>query len=648
MAHPASPPRPDGGFHTPPPELDAWRDPDRIYQERSATHRRRVDELERRSLLLSRARMLVFAAGTAELVFLLARHASGVWLLPAVALFLGLALFHRAVDAQLERARRGLAHVETARKRRAGASVPQPSGARWLEADHPYAEHLDLFGPDSLYQRMCTARTMAGQETLARWLLEAAPVEELRRRQEAVEELRGACDLREEVDLLGERVATGIDPELLHQWAASRVEVPPAHLRWGMGLLSLATVAALFAWLGWGMSALPFLALIGISWWIEQRLLRSQEGMLTAIDAISGQLGTLGRVLEYIEELRYESPLLVRLRDELGSDAERARPSRRIQGLRRRLEWLDSARNFFFAPVAVLLAWKLQMAWALQAWMATSQDRLDRWLEAVGSFEALLALSAWAFEHPEDVWPVFEDEPGLRAEAMGHPLLSPKVCVRNDVRLDRQRQVELVSGSNMSGKSTFLRTVGLNVVLAQAGTPVRAHSLRLSPLAVGASLRIVDSLPQGISHFYAEVRRLRRLSELLEGDRPVLLLLDEIFHGTNSHDRRVGAEAVLRRFVREGAFVLVTTHDLALTELVEVWGGKARNVHFEDQVVDGRMVFDYVLREGVAPGGNALAILQAEGLIEAADLETGAVGTPGKSGDSGPQARPSGGPGSLP
>jgi len=240
-------------------------------------------------------------------------------------------------------------------------------------------------------------------------------------------------------------------------------------------------------------------------------------------------------------------------------------------------------------------------------------------LAAVGEFEALLSLSAYAFENPQDPWPEWAEEPLFEGEGLGHPLLPTEHCVPNELHLGSELQLYVISGSNMSGKSTLLRTVGLNAVLALAGAPVRARRLRLSPLAVGASLRIVDSLPAGISHFYAEVKRLRSLSELTKGPLPVLLLLDEIFHGTNSHDRRLGASAVLRKLVDAGALALVTTHDLALAELAEGLGSLARNVHFEDQVRDGRMYFDYRMRPGVAGQGNALRILAAEGLLDSSD-----------------------------
>jgi DNA mismatch repair ATPase MutS len=186
--------------------------------------------------------------------------------------------------------------------------------------------------------------------------------------------------------------------------------------------------------------------------------------------------------------------------------------------------------------------------------------------------------------------------------------------VRNDVVLGGAQQLFIVSGSNMSGKSTLLRTVGINAVLAQAGAPVRARRLRLSPLRVGVSIRILDSLQEGSSRFYAEITRLRQIVDLAGDDRPLLFLLDEILHGTNSHDRRIGAEAVVRGLVDRGALGLVTTHDLALTRMTEGLGARARNVHFEDHLEDGEIRFDYELREGVVEKSNAIALMRAVGL----------------------------------
>ena len=202
----------------------------------------------------------------------------------------------------------------------------------------------------------------------------------------------------------------------------------------------------------------------------------------------------------------------------------------------------------------------------------------------------------------------------MAGRAVGHPLLPRSSCVRNDVQLGDGLQVHIVSGSNMSGKSTWLRTIGINAVLAMAGAPVCAESLSMTPFAIGSTIRILDSLQKGTSRFYAEIRTLKEIVELSKGSCPLLFLLDEIFHGTNSHDRRIGAEAIIRELVRAGAVGLVTTHDLALAKMVDTMDGRGRNVHFEDSVEEGLLHFDYRLKDGPVTRSNAIELMRSVGL----------------------------------
>jgi DNA mismatch repair ATPase MutS len=254
-------------------------------------------------------------------------------------------------------------------------------------------------------------------------------------------------------------------------------------------------------------------------------------------------------------------------------------------------------------------------ALAIQAWRARHGPSITVWLVAVGQLEALGSLAGFAWEHPADVYPdIDEHETRFEAEGLGHPLMLETRCVRNDVTLGGTARVLIVSGSNMSGKSTLLRAVGVNAVLALAGAPVRAARLRLSRLSVGATLRIRDSLREGTSRFYAELVRLRDLVRIADGPIPLLFLLDEILHGTNSHDRRLGAAAVVSGLVQRGAVGLVTTHDLALSEVANDPAIHADNVHFEDKLEDGRMVFDYRMRPGVVRTSNALELMRTLGL----------------------------------
>jgi DNA mismatch repair ATPase MutS len=276
---------------------------------------------------------------------------------------------------------------------------------------------------------------------------------------------------------------------------------------------------------------------------------------------------------------------------------------------------LDSRKNQLFLPFALIWLWTTQLAFRIDAWRSGSGSQVPGWIRAIGEFEALCALAAYAAENPADPFPeLVVDSTCYEAEALGHPLIPVGDCVRNDLVLREPARVLIVSGSNMSGKSTLLRTTGINAVLAFAGAPVRARRLRLSILNIGATLRIQDSLQAGRSRFYAEITRVRQLVDLSRGPLPLLFLLDELFHGTNSHDRCVGAESVIRGLIARGAIGLVTTHDLALTQIADSLASHARNVHFEDQLRDGKMYFNYRMHPGVVQHSNALALMRAIGL----------------------------------
>ena len=292
------------------------------------------------------------------------------------------------------------------------------------------------------------------------------------------------------------------------------------------------------------------------------------------------------------------------------------RPSQHIAKLGRLVgRFEDATRNQFVALFALLFMWFVHIVYRIERWRCTIGSQIPKWLTVVGEIEALSSLARFAYEQPAHRFPDIEDSgPMIDCQDLGHPLLSEADCIRNDIRLDENLQLLLVSGSNMSGKSTLLRAIGVNVVLALAGSTVRAASMRVSPLVVGTSMRIKDSILDGESHFYAELKRLRLIMDLADGEPPLLFLLDEILHGTNSHDRRVGSEGIIRRLLKLNAIGLVTTHDLALSEIAEQMSEQAANVHFEDQLVDGQMSFDYRMRPGIVRKSNALSLMRSLGL----------------------------------
>jgi len=536
------------------------------------------------------------------------------WLPVPVLAFVLLVAWHARVGRRRERAERAASFYERGLARLDEKWQGQGrQGMRYLEADHPFAADLDLFGPASLFELLCTARTRGGEDTLAQWLLHPAAVEVVRDRQAAVVELRDQLDLREDLAVLGEDIRAAVKPIKLVQWASEPRVLTLRWPRWVAYLLPIPTLVALIGWFGLDFGSLPFLALAlvetGFAVWMRPQVQR----VVGDVEKCGRDLALLSGMLACLESAPFQAPRLVELRRQL--DAEGQPPSQRIAQLGKLIDWLDAGRNQFFLPIALILLWRTRLAYAIDDWRSVSGAAVGRWLDVLNEFEALGALANYAYERPDDPFPeLVAQGPCYEAVELGHPLLPIAKCVRNSLHLGNEVRVLIVSGSNMSGKSTLLRTVGVNAVLALAGGPVRARSLRLSPLALGATLRIQDSLQAGRSRFFAEVMRVRQLVEFAKGPLPLLFLLDEIFHGTNSHDRRHGAEAIVRGLVGQGAIGLVTTHDLALATIAERLSPHAKNVHFADHMENGEMVFDYQMRPGIVQHSNALALMRAVGL----------------------------------
>ncbi len=623
------------------------------YRQRGARFDADAERLGARSRLIGNLRGLTFGVTAVALGFsifgdggLLALSAAGL----SFAAFFGLVTYHSRVIEQEAHARRWARVNDCGRLRTTDGWRTLPTtGAGLIPGDHPYAGDLDVYGPGSLFQRVSVAHTRYGQKTLARWLAEPAEAAEIKARQQAVRDLAPRLDFRQALEAeslaIVERagkepgtmeVGIGPNPEPLLRWAEAEPELTPRPwvrlLAW---VLPTCTVAGMVASFGFGKPMVlwtaPFLAQVVLL--ASQR--RTTTAAFAAASSTEGAFLRYGAMLRLVEELDAAAPWVNERKARLmRKDAEGESsgiassgivPSQSMRSFRSIVGWFDLRHNGMVYPfVNALLCWDLHCTLALERWKARGGKYARGWFEVLGDMESISSLAGLAHDEPDFCLPRVEaHEPALEgggreglfeAERLGHPLIADSKRVENDVDPLRGGEALLITGSNMSGKSTFLRSVGTACVMAFAGGPVCARELRVTLCEVITSIRIADSLAGGVSHFYAELEKLKRVVDATSGPRPVLFLLDEVLHGTNSRERQIGARWVTAQLLERGALGVVTTHDSELCRLTPELMERVRQAHFRENVQGDRMTFDYTLRPGPVTEGNALRLMRLVGL----------------------------------
>jgi hypothetical protein len=572
--------------------------------------------LERKFNRIGNWRLVVGLSAAVLAWFIFAQHSLGLWwlILPFIT-FLILVILHQRVIRRRTLANRAIAFYERGIARLKDEWIGKGNlGERFRDPSHVYSEDLDLFGPGSLFDLIAVARTTAGEDTLASWLLHPATLEEGTLRQTAVSELRPNLNLREDLALLAQDVRADVRIVALNSWgAAPIVNFPPMFrpLAIVLAVLGVSGVITFFAGL---IPLWPLVAVLGCDFAIAFALRRRVTEILEDVEASGRDLQVFSALLARLEHEKFES---LHLRQLCAALAVTGKPaSTRIAKLSRLTDWLDSGDHIIVRAIRPLVLYREQLALAFERWRSESGSQIGAWLHAVAEFEALSSLAGVAFERTDWRMPRLVEAPQARLAALSikHPLLPGAGCVPNDLYLDRSQRLMVVSGSNMSGKSTLLRAVGLNAVLARAGGPVAADSLEITPLQIGASIRITDSLQDHRSRFLAEITRLRQIVDLTKSGHQVLFLLDELLSGTNSHDRRIGAAGIVRELLSANTIGLITTHDLALANIEQDISAGVVNVHFEDHMNGSEMLFDYKLKPGVVTRSNAIALMRAIGL----------------------------------
>ena len=638
----SSDPKPDA---KPSEERSVDSEPRRIHEAALKARNEVVASLEARANVIATARLLVFGGALALLAAIVFAHLpSGTWLgfVVLMVAFAALVIVHARVHEAKERKVAAARFHERALARMAGkwrafASI----GERWAVDTHPYAGDLDVFGKASLFQLLDATSTRFGEEVLARWLSgesastgapgkegEAGPVdfaEMVHARQAAVRDLAPRVTVREELAVVGSMLDEGKpDPRPFVMWAgqaavAQEKALPPS-LRIVAVLMPVLTVgtavAASFGLVPRAAFIAPFILCLVILGSLRARLAPNLEAASSKETALARYAG----MLAILENEKFEAPALIALQKRLRESGASA--TKEMASLSRIVGFLDARNNevfrFFIGP---MLMWDLWCALALDGWRKRAGRVAFGWFRALAELEALASLAGFAFERPDHTFPELVSGPTFESVTLGHPLIEGDKRVSNDVTLQGPGHALVVTGSNMSGKSTLLRAIGINVVLANAGAPVCAKSMKVGRLIVATSMRVSDSLDEGTSRFYAELKKLklvldlaRKSKQLGSAEGTVLFLLDEILHGTNTRERLIGARAILRELLAQGAMGAVSTHDLGLGDLEAEMPDHVRNIHFEEQVNGEVMTFDYKLRTGIVQSSNALRLMKIVGL----------------------------------
>ncbi len=493
-----------------------------------------------------------------------------------------------------------------------------------LPPDHPFAIDIDLVGPFSLHRLLDTAVAHEGSHRLHEWLIDPAPgTETAQLRQRRVRELANQTRFRERLTL----AATLAVDKPGEQWAGQELldwvtrDSEGGSLRplliglSGLALLNWLLFAGyqLWAWPPLWPGSILLYGILFITFGFQRTATLFSDVMF-----LTDRLRALNAVFAFLERWRYgKMPEVTLLCQPFLVDGKR--PSAHIRRIQRVVTGVGLRQNWLLGFVLnALLPWDIYFAYRLDQCRADLTTQLPRWLDVWYELEASSSLATFATLNPgEWVWPTFTtaDSPSFSATRLGHPLIASEQRVCNDVHLDAQHAIYLITGSNMAGKSSFLRTIGVNLALAYAGGPAVAQTFSASWLRLFATIRVADSLSDGFSFFYAEVRRLSQLLNALndDGERPLLFLIDEIFRGTNNRERLIGSRAYIQALAQGSGLGAIATHDLELIQLAD-GTEKIQNVHFRDAVENGRMVFDYKLHDGPCPTTNALKIMALAGL----------------------------------
>jgi DNA mismatch repair ATPase MutS len=489
-------------------------------------------------------------------------------------------------------------------------------GSNYIPTEHPYANDLDIFGRASLFQYFNRTTSDMGGTTLAHWLLQPATTEIILQRQAAVKELTQTSEWRQQFQAYGkEQKITNATQERLQTWLQTAPHFINSVL-WKV--LQYAIPAIIITVIILNVedvitNEVRNMFLLG-SAVIAFVMAKNIAPLHQQVSKMAEELSVLADSIKMVEQTQFNTPLLQTLQAKFV--IENTKASTQLKQLKKIVERLDLRLNpVVFIPLAILFQWDIQQAMALEKWKQRNRQNINDWFDAIGQLEALQSFASVSFNHPEWSFPTFKEEHFfIQGENIGHPLINALKRVNNNILISNREELMLITGSNMAGKSTYLRSIGVNTVLAMAGAPVCANAFTLSPVQVISSMRIADNLEESTSTFYAELKKLKAVIDRVNAGEKIFILLDEILRGTNSLDRHTGSVALVKQLIKHKAACIIATHDVELAKLKDTYPNNILNYHFDVQVANDELYFDYKLKEGICTSLNASILMKKIGI----------------------------------
>lgn len=594
-----------------------------LYQQRAEDFAKTAEELQAKFQKFSFVRLIVFTIGVGVTAFIGATFGVLAAFIVGVLALVGFAQFvfwHLKIQRD-QKHHAALSQINENELAYLNKKYNQfPNGEDYVDAAHPFTVDLDIFGDYSFFQYTNRASTIIGKNRYANYLQHNTTKKEILNRHEATTELRENIEWRQNLQAHG--LATDDDLEhlkLLESWLKAPTFVLPNKgyqlAIWLMPIWFILSFVIAFLYL----PHLGALVLLLPQAWIIKKTIEKVNKVHLQTTYAEKTLAHYARLIAHIEKEKFTSKKLAALQtaffgENITANKSEKNASAYIEELSKIISQLNVRYNPFAIILNISMMWDLKYVLQLEKWQRDLKDNLPQWFESLAEFEAILSLSTLHYNHPDWIFPTIQDNAIFTGNQIGHPLIEREKRICNDIEIPTKGHIKLITGSNMAGKSTFLRTVGLNIVLAMSGAPVCAKKLELPMLQVYTSMRTQDALHESTSSFYAELKRLKFIIEAVENGDNILFLLDEILKGTNSKDRHTGSKALIQQLIDSKGSGIIATHDLELGGLEATSDGSVENLRIEVEIKDGKLFFDYKLKKGVSESFNATLLMKQMGI----------------------------------